>query len=328
MVHRDQAEQVVVGLGDGLGRPVLVDRPDLELLEVAAVRMGAAGLAGPLVGVDLGLESTCVIASPEWLSQTSMPGQRPACVRTAPCLNPYAPAHRPWFRASFRTRTEKEPASEKPPRLRQAARDRRPDATARDSVQALADDPFPRLLEREDGGQGARYRADRRHPARQPRGRGAGRPQGGRASGARPRRQGHGARRHPAVDTRQQPRVAVGTRGHHHARHRDRPQARRDDDPEGRGPVGHPLRRPAARPAGGARRPGAADPDPRDPRDRAGRGQPRGDRDGQPEDAGDELRTRRSRRLAADEDDASRRRSSRLPGDRGPGRDRIPRRRA
>ena len=52
VVHRDQAEQVVVRLGDGLGRPVLVDGADLELLEVAAVRVGAARLAGGLVGLD------------------------------------------------------------------------------------------------------------------------------------------------------------------------------------------------------------------------------------------------------------------------------------
>ena len=53
VVHRDQAEQVVVGLGHGLGRPVLVDRPDLELLQVAAVRVGARRLAHGLIGVDL-----------------------------------------------------------------------------------------------------------------------------------------------------------------------------------------------------------------------------------------------------------------------------------
>ena len=35
VVHRDHAEQVVVGLGDGLARPVLVDVADLEVLEVA-----------------------------------------------------------------------------------------------------------------------------------------------------------------------------------------------------------------------------------------------------------------------------------------------------
>ena len=52
VVHRDQAEQVVVGLGHGLRRPVLVDGADLELLQVAAVRMGAAGLARGLIGLE------------------------------------------------------------------------------------------------------------------------------------------------------------------------------------------------------------------------------------------------------------------------------------
>ena len=50
MVHRDQAEEVVVCLGHGLGRPVLVDRADLELLEVAAVGVGAGRLALGLIG--------------------------------------------------------------------------------------------------------------------------------------------------------------------------------------------------------------------------------------------------------------------------------------
>ncbi len=52
VVHRDQAEEVVVGLGHGLRRPVLVDVSDLELLQVAAVGMGAARLAGGLVGLE------------------------------------------------------------------------------------------------------------------------------------------------------------------------------------------------------------------------------------------------------------------------------------
>ena len=52
VVHGDQAEEVVVGLGHRLGGPVLVDGPDLELLEVAAVRMRPAGLAGGLVGLQ------------------------------------------------------------------------------------------------------------------------------------------------------------------------------------------------------------------------------------------------------------------------------------
>ncbi len=51
------------------------------------------------------------------------------------------------------------------------------------------------------------------------------------------------------------------------------------------------------------RRAREADPDPRDPRDRARRRQSRGDRDRVAADAGNELRPRRPRRLAADEDD-------------------------
>jgi hypothetical protein len=50
VVHRDQAEEVVVRLGDRLGRPVLVDVADLELLEVAAIRVPAGRLARGLIG--------------------------------------------------------------------------------------------------------------------------------------------------------------------------------------------------------------------------------------------------------------------------------------
>ena len=48
--------------------------------------------------------------------------------------------------------------------------------------------------------------------------------------------------------------------------------------PKVEGPVGHPLRRPPARPARGEGRPRAPDPDPLRARDRPGRRQPRGDR--------------------------------------------------
>ena len=96
------------------------------------------------------------------------------------------------------------------------------------------------------------------------------------------------------------------------ARRRDRRPARRDHGPEGRGAVGHPLRRPAARAARGAARAGAADPRARDPRDRARRHQRRGDRRRLAAHAGHELRPGRPRRLAAHEDDARRRRPSRL----------------
>src|SRR3954469_12144552 len=50
VVHGDQAEQVVVRLGDRLGRPVLVDVTELELLEVAPVGMPPARFALGLVG--------------------------------------------------------------------------------------------------------------------------------------------------------------------------------------------------------------------------------------------------------------------------------------
>src|SRR3954469_1602503 len=52
VVHRQQAEQVVVAFGDRLRRPVLVDVADFEVLEVAAVRVRAARLAGGLIGLD------------------------------------------------------------------------------------------------------------------------------------------------------------------------------------------------------------------------------------------------------------------------------------
>ena len=85
-------------------------------------------------------------------------------------------------------------------------------------------------------------------------------------------------RRHAAVDARQQPRLAVGARRPAAARRRDRRQARRDHGPEGRGRLGHPLRRPPARPARGQIRRPETDPRARDPRDGARRREPRGDR--------------------------------------------------
>ena len=60
------------------------------------------------------------------------------------------------------------------------------------------------------------------------------------------------------------------------------------------------------------------DPHPRDPRDGAGRGEPRGDRHRQPAHAGHELRAGRPRRVPAHEDHPRRRRPPRLPRDRGP----------
>ena len=190
-----------------------------------------------------------------------------------------------------------------------------PAADARDPVYAIANDPLSGFLQREDGREGARHRADRGHPAWQPRGRGAGRSQGGRARRAAQGRQGDGARGDPAVDARQQPRVALGARRHHHPGERDRRQVVGDHGPEGRGAVGHPLRRPAARAAGGEGGARAADPRPRDPGDRPRRGQSGGDRDRQPTDAGHELWPGGPRRLAPDEDHAGRWRAPRLPGD-------------
>ncbi len=52
VVHREQAKQVVLCLGNGLGGPVLVNGADLELLQIAAVRLSAARLARGLVGLD------------------------------------------------------------------------------------------------------------------------------------------------------------------------------------------------------------------------------------------------------------------------------------
>src|SRR4029077_3502083 len=52
VVHREQAEEVVLGLGDRLGGPVLVHGADLELLEVAAVLVRAARLARGLICLE------------------------------------------------------------------------------------------------------------------------------------------------------------------------------------------------------------------------------------------------------------------------------------
>ena len=82
---------------------------------------------------------------------------------------------------------------------------------------------------------------------------------------------------HPALDPDQRPRQPVGARRPDHAGHRDRRQARRDHGAEGAGRRGHPLRRPAARPARGQGRAGAPDPGARDPRDRPRHGERRGD---------------------------------------------------
>ena len=134
VVHGEQAEQVVVRLGDRLGGPVLVHGADLEVLQVAAVGARAGGLALRLARLDR------------------------SCLGVA--HGPRNPSHQ-----------VDSGVDAQPQRLLQAARNRRPGAAPRDPLQALADDPLPRLLEREDGGEGAGHRAAGGHPARQPRGR-------------------------------------------------------------------------------------------------------------------------------------------------------------
>ena len=77
-----------------------------------------------------------------------------------------------------------------------------------------------------------------------------------------------------------------------HPGHRDRRPSRRDHDPQGRGPRGHPLRRPSA---GAARGQGGPHPSPdgaRHPRDRPGGGQRGGDLPGLTADAGAQPRSR------------------------------------
>ena len=80
------------------------------------------------------------------------------------------------------------------------------------------------------------------------------------------------------------------------------------------GAVGHPLSRSVARAARSAARREKADPDPRHPGDRGRRQQCRGDRERLAAHARHQPRPRRSRGLARDEDDARRRRTSRLQG--------------
>ena len=195
-----------------------------------------------------------------------------------------------------------------------------PEPLARDPVHAVADDPLLRLLAtRRWSPRLPDIAPQGRHPARQPRGRDPGRPQGGRArrawSGSAARSTSAQTPLWTRVNSLESPWVLddltqlvteIGDR-------LDVIMV-----PKVEGAVGHPLRRPAAGPARGARRARAADPRPRDPRDRAGRGQRRGDRRRLAAHAGHELRPGRPRRLAADEDHARRRRPPRLPRARRP----------
>ena len=116
-----------------------------------------------------------------------------------------------------------------------------------------------------------------RRGARQPGGRDPRRRQGG---GARGLHRDGAARLRPdrPVDPHQRAQLPLGARRHHADRRGGRQQARRDDAAEGRGAVGHPLPRPAAGAARGAPQGLPPDPDPRDPGDRRGRQQCRGDR--------------------------------------------------
>ena len=134
-----------------------------------------------------------------------------------------------------RPTTSGEPPREEPPSLLQAACDGRARPAARDPRDAVADDPLPRLLQREDGRQGARHRQEGRHPARQPRGRRARRAQGGRARGPHHRRPRDGPRRHRAVDADQLARVAVGARRPHAIVSEIGHKLVGDHGPEGRG---------------------------------------------------------------------------------------------
>jgi hypothetical protein len=52
VVHGEQAEEVILGLGDRLRGPVLVDVADLELLEIAPVLVRPGGLALGQVGLQ------------------------------------------------------------------------------------------------------------------------------------------------------------------------------------------------------------------------------------------------------------------------------------
>src|SRR5205085_461655 len=81
VVHRDHAEQVVVVLGDGLARPVLVDVADLEVLEVAPER--------PVVGRahdrKRSTRSTTSSNDPTW-SWSPGSGQKPYGSRCNGCI--------------------------------------------------------------------------------------------------------------------------------------------------------------------------------------------------------------------------------------------------
>src|SRR6202000_2332478 len=121
-----QAEEVVVGLRDRLRRPVLVDRADLELLQVAAIGMGAARLARGLLGLDGLRLAHGVLGSP-----------RMACLGPGTLVGSAEPVA---FSGKSTESADQESRLAQPPRLPQAPRHRRARARARDPVQAVSDD--------------------------------------------------------------------------------------------------------------------------------------------------------------------------------------------
>ena len=211
---------MVVGLGDRLGRPVLVDGADLELLEVAAVGMGAGRLAGGLVGFDAAWVCRCSWAR-SWRSRLDS---------AHPCATPV-------------TSPSPSPIGA-------------PDPRARDPGDAVADDPLLRPLATRRSSASCPTSRQGRHPARQPRGRDR------RSTARRPRATGL-VRVGKEIDLGE---TALWTRVNALESRRGCSTTSRtlvteigdrldgDHGPEGRGAVGHPLRRPPAGPARGARR--------------------------------------------------------------------------
>ncbi len=256
---------------------------------------------------------------------------RHALRRRSPCTNPLAAGRR-----DRGCRRSGMPAVPRPPGdhdrheaaapFLPAARHRRPRSLPRAAGPAGADDPLRAAAQRQGPGPGAGTGDPGRRGARQPRGRGPGRPEARRPQGLHR----HGAgdrlrrRRHRPVDAHQRPQQPVDPRRPVRDRHRGRRPARRRDGAEGRGALGHPLRRPAPRPARGAGGGDEADPGPRHPGDRRGGRQRRRHRVRLAADARHEPRTGRPRGLARHEDHPGRRRPSRLPGARRPRRRRRP----
>ena len=196
-----------------------------------------------------------------------------------------------------------------------------PDPVREIPVTPVADDPFLRPVEREDARQRAGYGAHRRRPARQPRGRDR------RPTARRPRapdwsRSGEtadlgGTPLWTRVNSLESPWVLddLVTLVTEIGDVLDVVMVPKVEGPWDIHYVDRLLAQLEAR--AGLH---AADPRPRDPRDRAGRGQRRGDRQRLAADAGHLARPGGPRRVAADEDHARRRRPSGLPRARRPGR--------